>query len=285
MPQSSFIAHSPPQCNTHMITSQSPQIKRADLRSILFSESSPVATVHEFEDPTTGATPDIQHLEFLGDSIIRFSVTRMITELYPGLRVGPATNLRDLIIDNPTFEKICNTTSFLEDAIKTSSLIHGSPVHVIFKAFIGALYLDQGNEVVKSILDSLFRSFTTSTYESLRESHGLSHAKKIVSKTANTGNSPPASPSDSCTNFLALFNESAQKGNRKVDWNYDDHPSVGMSSAQSSPPRGTNTAQITKWAVEVLVDGEVFGQGEGSTKKAARNEAARQALSRLSGVV
>ncbi|KAK7001676.1 ribonuclease III [Favolaschia claudopus] len=265
--ESSFImiANSPSQ--------SSPQIKRADLRSILFSESSPVATVHEFEDPTTGATPDIQHLEFLGDSIIRFSVTRMITELYPGLRVGPATNLRDLIIDNATFEKICNTTTFLENAIKTSSLIHGSSVHLVFKAFFGALYLDQGNEAVKSVLDSLFRSDLISAYELLRESHGLSHPK----------NSPPPSPSDSCTNFLAPFNESAQKGNRKVEWNYDDHPSVGMSSAQSSPPRGNNTAQITNWAVEVLVDGDVFGRGEGSTKKAARNEAARQALSRLSG--
>ncbi|KAK7053704.1 ribonuclease III [Favolaschia claudopus] len=265
------------------LSSQFPQIKRADLRARLFPELSQGVPVHEFEDPATGATPDIEHLEFLGESVIRVAVTSLISEMYPGLRVDPATNLRDLVMDNPTFEKISKNTKFLENAVKTASLMHGTPVHVVFKAFFGALYLDQGNEATKPILDSLFHPYTTSAYEFLRRTYGSpSQQENIATKVPSiVAQSPPASPSDVSSNFLALFNESAQKGNRKVDWNYGDHPSAGTASPQSSPPRG-NTAQTTKWVVEVLVDGEVFGRGEGSTKKAARNEAARQALSQLS---
>lgn len=45
----------------------------------------------------------------------------------------------------------------------------------------------------------------------------------------------------------------------------------------------TTTTPI--WTVRVEVDGEVYGRGRGNTKKAARNEAAKEGLVRMGIVV
>jgi ribonuclease-3 len=151
--------------------------------------------------------------------------------------------------------------------------------------------LEQGFESVKRLLDAYFRDYSTSAYNLLRESYG--HVSKQISADIDASSMPqpqppPSSSSpDSSTNHLTLFNESLQKSNRQAKWMYTDHPSVGVdagsngnSLAPGSPPCGSK-GNAQKWSVEVLIDGEVFGWGEGSTKKAARNEAAKQALSRL----
>lgn len=46
---------------------------------------------------------------------------------------------------------------------------------------------------------------------------------------------------------------------------------------------GTTTTPI--WGVRVEVDGEVLGHGKGSTKKAARNEAAKEGLIQMGIIV
>jgi len=43
--------------------------------------------------------------------------------------------------------------------------------------------------------------------------------------------------------------------------------------------KGTKATPV--WYVKVLVDGEFYGRGRGSTKKAARNEAAKEGLIKL----
>jgi len=42
---------------------------------------------------------------------------------------------------------------------------------------------------------------------------------------------------------------------------------------------GTKVTPV--WYVKVLVDGELYGKGRGGTKKAARNEAAKEGLEKL----
>ena len=39
------------------------------------------------------------------------------------------------------------------------------------------------------------------------------------------------------------------------------------------------------WYVKVMVDGEFYGRGRGNTKKAARNEAAKEGLEKMGIVV
>jgi ribonuclease-3 len=62
-----------------------------------------------------------------------------------------------------------------------------------------------------------------------------------------------------------LFNQQLQKVKHEVEWMYDNHVTGG-----------TITTPI--WAVCAEVDGEVFGRRKGRTKKAARNEAAKEGL-------
>lgn len=67
---------------------------------------------------------------------------------------------------------------------------------------------------------------------------------------------------------LALFNQLLQRGQKAVEWIY-----------ASDGGDGTHTTPI--WSVRVEVDGEEYGRGKGGTKKAARNEAAKEGLVRL----
>jgi len=89
---------------------------------------------------------------------------------------------------------------------------------------------------------------------------------------------------------LALFNQHLQKTSRQVEWVYSD----GSCSAGGNtygdvglPPeviiKGTKATPV--WYVKVMVDGEFYGRGRGGTKKAARNEAAKEGLSKLGIVV
>jgi ribonuclease-3 len=106
------------------------------------------------------------------------------------------------------------------------------------------------------------------------------------------GGSTPSSPSPSVngsvdgTNIghLALFNQRLQKGDQRVEWVYSDQHPFG-DDANADAPAADRFAHGNKstpvWAVQVLVDGQVWGKGKGNTKKAARNEAAKQGLVRM----
>ncbi|KAF7354579.1 Ribonuclease III [Mycena sanguinolenta] len=279
-----------------------PEISREDLRMRVFNPKPSVSTgsTHQFEDPAS-KTPDIENLEDLGDSVLRLVVTSLIAELYPGLRVGPAAKLRELLLDNTTLDHLCEKSNFL-NRLKTSSSAHGIHLRVIFKAFIGALHLDQGLGPMKPQLDALFRPYCPSAYELVRESYRIDPSKQLhtasvsPSQPIHPSQSPPSpSSADSSVNHLALFNESVQQGNWRVEWVYSDHPSAATGldaggsnrivTSQESPPRGSKANSMPVWSVEVRIDGECFGRGEGNTKKAARNQAAKEALSRLGAVV
>ncbi|KAJ7039347.1 hypothetical protein C8F04DRAFT_305555 [Mycena alexandri] len=107
---------------------------------------------------------------------------------------------------------------------------------------------------------------------SLRESNGAGISSSMPASPSTPGTTGGTSAPQSPTNSLTRFNEAVQKAGRRADWVY------GRDASGSTSAQGKAKAA---WTVEVLVDGEVFGRGEGSTKKAARNEAAKQALLRL----
>ncbi|KAJ7902680.1 hypothetical protein B0H14DRAFT_2667176 [Mycena olivaceomarginata] len=117
----------------------------------------------------------------------------------------------------------------------------------------------------------------------------------------HNSNGTPASPStsahssgaDNHIGHLALFNQLLQKGDPRVEWVYSDqHPfgpsefggggSGGTARADTdSFAAGTGNKSTLVWSVQVLVDGEIFGRARGNTKKAARNECAKQGLVRM----
>jgi len=115
---------------------------------------------------------------------------------------------------------------------------------------------------------------------------------------------------------LALFNQQVHKLNKRVEWVYSeseegestewsDAPESSPSSPTTTPPTNLSTPQVQTqnpllfklekrsrsipttpvWYVKVLLDGEYFGKGRGNTKKAARDEAAKEGLARLGVLV
>jgi ribonuclease III len=67
---------------------------------------------------------------------------------------------------------------------------------------------------------------------------------------------------------LGLFNQRLQQHNKAIEWVFDD---TITESSKATP----------FWAARAMVDGDCWGQGRGNTKKAAKNEAAKQGLKHM----
>lgn len=120
----------------------------------------------------------------------------------------------------------------------------------------------------------------------MRQQHGL----PILPTPAASPRSTPTNEADVAnlttavtptTGHLALFNQYLQKSNRPVEWVYSDPMKEGSSDPNISPEitKGMKTTPV--WCVRVMVDGEFYGKGRGSNKKAARNEAAKMGLEKM----
>jgi ribonuclease-3 len=104
-----------------------------------------------------------ERLEFLGDSILSFVVSQHLYEAYPTFDEGILTNLRSLLVNTKSIAIAARSLDFGQylklsrgeeesKGRENESLLANS-----FEAFIGALYIDQGIEVVRVfIADMLF---------------------------------------------------------------------------------------------------------------------------------
>ncbi|KAH7931159.1 ribonuclease III [Leucogyrophana mollusca] len=236
---------------------------------------------HIFEDHPDDPSPDNEKFEHLGDTVLGLVVTGLLLEMYPTLRVGPSTKIRALIVGNATLADISRRYRLPErlrlhpaQAITLQASINIQAD--VFESYVGGLYTDQGLEVVNTWLKQLFKPYTTEAYHRIRSQHGLPPVP-VLDPTPPTSSTlqplPPWSkprPSQCPTTIghLALFNQQLQRENKEVEWVYAD-----------GQGEGTKTTPI--WMVRVMVNGEQLGRGQGNTKKAARNEAAKEGLQKM----
>ena len=133
------------------------------------------------------------------------------------------------------------------------------------------MYKDRGVaglEVIKNWMRGLFRPYLSEAYRVVRVEHGLSPDPEPMpprSQDRSPGAPSRLSPS---IGHLSLFNQYLQQKNLVVEWVYAD-----------SAGEGTKTTPI--WIVRAMVDEQCFGRGRGNTKKAAKNEAAKEGLVKL----
>lgn len=99
-----------------------------------------------------------ERLEFLGDSILSFVVSKYLYKKYPQFKEGILTNLRSLLVNTKNLALVSKELGFGEllklskgeedsKGRQNKSLLADS-----FEAFIGALFLDQGIDEVKKFL-------------------------------------------------------------------------------------------------------------------------------------
>ncbi|KAI0660732.1 ribonuclease III [Cubamyces menziesii] len=277
-----------------------PEIRSDALRLQVFTHRSFFARpTHVFEDMPDDPSPDNESLEHLGDTVLSLVVTGLLREVYPCLRVGPSTKIRALVVGNPTLAWISLQYRLPERlrmhpaqaiTLQASANIQAD----LFESFVGGLYLDQGLDAVKAWLHPLLRPFLAVAYRIVRVQHGLPpeppypmppptyhYAYSVTAPTlpgndafGTKGGLPPQSWSTppprmpTSIGHLSLFNQHLQQQCKAIEWVYSD-----------SAGEGTKTTPI--WIVRAMVDGECLGRGRGSTKKAARNEAAKEGLVKL----
>lgn len=102
-----------------------------------------------------------ERLEFLGDSILSFVVSQHLYTTYPDFDEGILTNLRSLLVNTKSLAQAAKSLDFGQylklskgeeesKGRENESLLANS-----FEAFLGALFLDQGIEIVKEFVSQM----------------------------------------------------------------------------------------------------------------------------------
>ncbi|KAJ7167680.1 ribonuclease III domain-containing protein [Mycena filopes] len=256
-----------------------PQIQRDDIRLRVFTHRSYYARpTHVFEDLPHDPSPDNEKFEHLGDSVLGLVVTSLMLEMYPGLRVGPSTKVRAMIVGNATLAEI-SVRYRLPERLRlhpAQAVTLCASTHVqadVFESFIGGLYTEQGLAAVAQWLNALFRPYAKVAYAVVRAQHGLPPVVSVPTSPSSSSSRSSTGPSlglgaDTTIGHLALFNQQLQKGGQRVEWVYSDQHPFG--SGSNSDDGGGDQ-----------VDAGVVRAGARRPKKAARNEAAKEGLVRL----
>ncbi|KAF8958470.1 ribonuclease III domain-containing protein [Flammula alnicola] len=249
---------------------------------------------HVFEDHPDDLSPDNEKFEHLGDTVLGLTITSLLIDLFPGLRVGPSTKIRAMIVGNPTLAEISVRYRLPESlrlhpaqaiTLRASTNIQAD----VFEAFIGGLYLDQGLEAVRKWINILFPPYAMAAYDIARQQHGLPPMPPSVQLVRpfnnlnpkvnmGQGGSPGPHPEPSelmnmpTIGHLALFNQHLQKTNRQVEWIYsggsEQSDATGYSDVGLPPEvliKGTKATPV--WYVKVMVDGDFYGRGRGIRRR------------------
>lgn len=101
---------------------------------------------------------DNERLEFLGDAVLELTVSEHLYLLFPDRPEGELTKLRAAIVCEPSLVKFAESLEFGKYVLlgKGEELTGGRTrpalLADVFESFVGALYLDQGLEVVNKFL-------------------------------------------------------------------------------------------------------------------------------------
>jgi ribonuclease III len=107
------------------------------------------------------AREDNERLEFLGDAVLELLVSRYLFKSYPEMKEGQLTKLRAAIVCEPSLVVLANKCHFGELIFlgrgeeATGGRTRPALLADVFEAFIGALYLDQGLNVVEHFLEAV----------------------------------------------------------------------------------------------------------------------------------
>lgn len=104
---------------------------------------------------------DNERLEFLGDAVLELSVSKYLFEKFPEMSEGELTKLRASIVCEPSLVIFADELDFGKYVLlgKGEELTGGRErpalLADVFESFIGALYLDQGLEIVVGFLERI----------------------------------------------------------------------------------------------------------------------------------
>jgi ribonuclease-3 len=128
---------------------------------------SPFGDIHYLELALThrSAGPrNFERLEFLGDSILNFIIADNLYRRFPTAREGQMSRLRAKLVRRETLAEVARDLTLGEYLImgsgekKSGGYRRDSVLSDAFEAVVGAIYLEQGLEVVRERLEHWFQS-------------------------------------------------------------------------------------------------------------------------------
>ncbi|THH16410.1 hypothetical protein EW146_g4225 [Bondarzewia mesenterica] len=240
-----------------------PDIRSYEIHQRIFTHRSFAARpTHVFEDSPADPSPDNEVLEHLGDQVLGLVVTELIYDLFPHLRVGPST-LRQIFLIRPS--------SPARRAIPDLADRSNPDLADVFESYVGGLYQDQGLKAVQDWLRPLLRPYVREAYRIVRFQHGLPplDATDQYYPPPSLASPPPSPPpTTAIVGHLGLFNQRLQQESKSVEWSFSDS-------------KGEGTKATPLWIAKAIINNECWGKGRGNTKKAAKNEAAKEGLRKL----
>ena len=186
---------------------------------------------------------DYERLEFLGDAVLQYHVSRYLFDLYPTMPEGRLTKLRSKLVREESLARFAReldlgTYIYLgAGEINNGGRDRDSVLADIFEAFMGAICHDCGMEYVDMML------------------------KKTIYRHVNDVNY------DDITNFKTKLQELIQADQRKT---------VTYELLSATGPSNNPVFEMA-----VRMDDMILGTGIGSSKKRAEQQAAKDALNKL----
>ena len=196
-----------------------------------------------FTHASASVRDNYQNLEFLGDSVLGFIVSRTLSSEYADTDEGSLTKMRAAVVSERPLAAAIDRLGVAEELItgesekKNGVSDHSSVKCDLFESLTAAIYLDGGlDEADKFVLGALSEEIAAAADSAKR-----SDAKSRI-------------------------NEYAMK--------------KGV-SAEYREEKRTGAPHMPVFTFSLLLGGEVAGEGSGTSKREAQQAAAREALGRI----
>ena len=155
-----------------------------------------LAFIHSSYSNENNIDDDNERLEFMGDAVLQVFSAERLFNINPPLSEGLMSTRRSNLVSEKALAEIVRENGLNQFLLlgvgeeKTGGRNRDSIISDMFEAFIGAIYLDQGQEVVYKLLDELMdyhiETVDESTYDyktRLQEYVQADSRKSIVYKT------------------------------------------------------------------------------------------------------
>ena len=185
-----------------------------------------------------------ERLEFLGDAVLKITISNFLYKKYPNYNEGALSQIRSCVVSDETLNKIAKEIKLAKYIILGYAEEHNrgrnrsSTIACAFEAMLGAFYLSGKLNETQILIEKLFE------------------------KTIDEVNAD-----DAKSNYKALLQEHVQT--------YSNNVPEYILTKQEGPPHNRT------FYVDVFFEDEFLASGIGSTKKAAQKEAAKLACQKI----
>ncbi|KAF8495966.1 ribonuclease III domain-containing protein [Russula emetica] len=178
-----------------------PKIRSGGISKRVFTHSSLAGeNRYDFQAPQSDPSTDNEEFGQIGDQVFALAITDLIQDLYPHLRVGPASKVRDHIKRKSLIAEICvqyglhKVVNLPERQAESLRATQSVQVNV-FKAYVGGLFREQGFEVVTKWLNSVFQPHVEAVYQYFRDDYLMPGPQAVLLPREPTASypSPPSS--------------------------------------------------------------------------------------------